>query len=265
MVRLLITASGQLIHETKLDRQHLTPSTVLQELRENITDFDTIFRFWHFPPEFVQEQPDGSLLIDLYYRRDMELILAQEPKLQDRGPLKRGEKPSPLIWYPPLIERRDTGTSRGMGLFALHRIKAGVYITEYGGKILTHEQASALDPCDKTHLLPMYQNGPVFDGRIRGAYTFEWYESQGLLAQFANDKRGTGKPGNVDYKGQAGDFPGGEHRTPKGGVVIVPVRKFIVATRTIAPGEELLLLNYGPGHQKFEEECEERRRAEARE
>jgi hypothetical protein len=100
----------------------------------------------------------------------------------------------------------------------------------------------------------------VFDGRVHGAYTYPWYESQGLLAQFANDKRDTGRRGNVDYKSQRSAYPGGEHLTPEGDRVPVAVRKFLVATKDISVGQELLLLNYGPGHQKAEEECKEQGR-----
>lgn len=179
------------------------------------------------------------------------------PIMRKQGRLRAGEKPYPLLWDPPLIGRQDTGGVRGYGLYAWYPIKAGTFITEYGGEILTHDEAAALNPRDKTHLLPMYHCGPVFDGREHGSYSYDWYESQGLLGQFANDRKGTGLRGNVDYKTQRSAYQGGYHFTPCGEPVPVAVRRFLVATRDIAAGEEILLLNYGAGHQKSEEDAKE--------
>jgi hypothetical protein len=274
MVLLIIKAGGQTIYKHQLDEEtylEWTTNDVRRTLRKHIKNFDKISKFWHFSPNEFDEKVSeltirtednefDSFQLDMYYDRASQPNASIEvfpPRMRQQPGLKRGEKPYPLLWEPPLIERRDTGSERGMGLFALHSIAPGTFITEYGGRILSHDEAVALDPCDKTHILPMYQGGPVFDGRQQGAYTYAWYASQGLTAQFANDKKGTGKKGNVDYKSQPGDYPGGEHLTPSGEKVPVAVRKFLVAKKEILAGEELLLLNYGPGHQKFEQECEE--------
>lgn len=271
--RIVITAGGQEVHALKLDRATYlawTGKDLQEAMRENIPEYDRIAQFWRFRGEdaspvsdLAVETPEGDLEVAMHYekqparKRQPVVVDPGRPVMRKQPGLKLGEKPYPLLWDPPLVERRDTGTARGRGLFALHPIRTGTFITEYGGEILSHERATDLPACDKTHLLPMYQDGPVFDGREHGAYTYAWYESQGLLAQFANDKRDTGKRGNVDYKSQRSAYPGGEHLTPSGERVPVAVRKFLVATRNIAVGEELLLLNYGPGHQKFEEECRE--------
>jgi hypothetical protein len=277
MVKLVIRADGQRVQTVEVLAAELATWTtvdVRNRLRETVRGFDVIGRFWRFSADDEEDASgqisalgvtlgEDTVYLEMYYDRRLEVLVGHPdigaPEMRRQPGLKRGEKPYPLLWDPPLVERRETGTESGMGLFALEPIKKGTFITEYGGEILSHEDAAELHSCDKTHLLPMYQNGPVFDGRIHGEYTYDFYESQGLLAQFANDKRGTGRPGNVDYKSQGGDLPGGEHMTPEGQMVPVAARKFLVATKDIAPGEELLVLNYGPGHQKAEADCRKAR------
>jgi len=264
-MRLIIKAGGQPIHEVILDKETFfswTTADVRRELEQSIRNFQIRSTYWRFDRDDQRDKAgkiaelsivngDDVYQLDMYYDRQAN------NKPRKPTALKRGEKPYPLIYNPPLIERRDTGTERGYGLFALRPITRYTFITEYGGRVISRQELDDMDPCDKNYILPISRTGGVFDGRIQGLYTYDWYESQGLLAQFANDKRGTGLKGNVDYKSQPA--VGGAHLTPSGEMIEIEQRKFLVATKDIAPGEELLLLNYGEGHQQWEEACEEAR------
>jgi uncharacterized protein len=140
-----------------------------------------------------------------------------------------------------LLVKKSTIPGAGYGLFTKEPIKRGRTITEYGGKVIGHKEATELLKQGKdTHLRSIATMFQALDGRITDEFPLTYYEENNLLGSFANSSP---EP-NAKYF-----VP--RHRVgkihPYGGVAMHAV--YITALRDIAAGEEIFV-NYGKSYNR---------------
>lgn len=124
-----------------------------------------------------------------------------------------------------LYLRPSTIPHSGLGLFTDTEIKKGEEIVEYKGVIRTWKECEVLNEEGK--------GGYFFF--INNRYCLDAYPTTTEMGRYANDARGhsrkLGVRNNSEY-------------------VIKKKKVFIVATRNIKPGSEILV-SYGPGYWKY--------------
>ena len=152
----------------------------------------------------------------------------------------------PRAYLEPVEIRRSTIPDAGFGVFAIKAIDKGVYVGEYGGELLTREQA--VEDVDAkireaSHLISLDSgvSSHVLDGSIRSNWPFETYINLQLVGSFFNYNE---DGNNCRFIKSTNETYLNRTYVPARGGIICSTRILIKTSRDIQAGEELFV-DYG--------------------
>jgi hypothetical protein len=105
----------------------------------------------------------------------------------------------------------------GLGVFANEAIPKGSWVTEYGGEVISYDEASRRRLLgEDTHIRSLGVGRAVscLDSRLRGTWHLDYYKKHHMMGGILNDAHGTDHKNNCECHTAQHHFSITTHRTP---------------------------------------------------